>query len=71
MLSLRCFAGFDLKRLNFLTDCSNAIRFFTQKGISIKITGFGISKKFCGIKYSSSFSFYFSINVLITLLINL
>ena len=44
---------------------------FHTKGISIKMTGFGISKNFCGIKYSSSFLFSFSINVLITLLINL
>ena len=57
-----------VKRLNFLINCLDAISFFTQKGISIKITGFGISKKFCGIQHSSSFLFSFSINVLITLL---
>ena len=53
--------------IKFFINCLDAISFFTQKVISIKITGFGISKKFCGIKYSSSFLFSFSINVLTTL----
>ena len=49
------FEPFQVNMEDCVVEVSEVIKLFnsflTQKGISIKITGFGISKKICGIKY--------------------